>query len=269
MPGISASVGKGAANRPSDVLTVQKLLNAWQIAQGQPLLVVTGSMDVTTIAVIRSYQDAIVGLPAPDGRIDPGGKSWTALAAGTGLAPPYSGADWWHANQAKYPNSNAVGDLAKPFGDHAAAFIQALTDGDATVTISATRRNETRAKLMHYSWVVAKGTLAPAQVPLIPGCGIVWDHGDLAASKQGAQEMVDLFGIAYEPALTSLHIQGRAIDMTIGWTDTLTIQDQAGQAHYLGAPRSGETNTQLHAVGATYGVIKLLSDPPHWSETGH
>lgn len=25
----------------------------------------------------------------------------------------------------------------------------------------------------------------------------------------------------------------------------------------------------LYAVGATYGVQKLVSDPPHWSDDGH
>ena len=34
------------------------------------------------------------------------------------------------------------------------------------------------------------------------------------------------------------------------------------------SPRSG-ANKQLQAVGAGYGVIKLKSDPPHWSSDGH
>lgn len=266
MASISAPVGKGGANRPSDVLTVQKLLNIWLSARGQPPLVVTGAVDGPTIAAIQAYQAAAA--TTVDGRIDPGGKTWTALVAGVGVQPPYSGAAWWHANQAKYPNSSKIADLAKPFEDYAAAFVQALKDAHATVDISATLRNATRAKLMNYCWRVAHGTLAPDKVPAIPGCAIVWDHGNLAKSKQGAQEMVDLFQIAYEPSLTSLHIEGRAIDMTIGWEGTLQIKDKAGSVHYLGAPRTGD-NTQLHGVGATYKVIKLLSDPPHWSETGH
>jgi uncharacterized Zn-binding protein involved in type VI secretion len=27
--------------------------------------------------------------------------------------------------------------------------------------------------------------------------------------------------------------------------------------------------SDLHAVGASYGVHKLVSDPPHWSDDGH
>jgi hypothetical protein len=37
----------------------------------------------------------------------------------------------------------------------------------------------------------------------------------------------------------------------------------------LGAPQSGITNATLHAIGATYGVHKLLSDTLHWSLDGH
>lgn len=268
MASISASVGSGAINKPADVLTVEKLLNQYLDAEGEPPLKADGVVDIDTILTIQTYQKQVVGIPAPDGRIDPGGKTWQALDAGQGMKPPLSGATWWHANQAKYPNSDKVAELEKPFRDNAAKFIQAMKDGGASVTVSATRRNETRAKLMHYSWKVAKGALAPDKVPAIPGVRIRWDHSNLAKSKKGAQEMVDLFQIAYEPSLTSLHIKGLAIDMTISWAGTLRIRDSAGKVQELGAPRSGETNTKLHAIGAGYKVVKLVSDPPHWSVDG-
>lgn len=266
---IGASVGKGGANKPADVTIVQKLLNPWLSAVSDPLLLVSGTADDKTIAAIRAYQKKVVGLASADGKIDPGGRSWTALAAGKGVPPPLSGGDWWHANQAQYPNSAALGDLAPPFRDNALAFIKALRDAGATVTVSATRRNATRAQLMHFSWGVAKGLIAPDAVPAIPDAPIAWDHGSLSASKRAAQEMVDLFAIAFQPSLTSLHIQGRAVDMTIKWTGTLRVQDAHGAEAAIGAPRTGETNTRLHALGATYKVIKLVSDPPHWSDNGH
>jgi hypothetical protein len=34
------------------------------------------------------------------------------------------------------------------------------------------------------------------------------------------------------------------------------------------APRNGG-NASLQQVGQSYGVIKLVSDPPHWSTDGH
>jgi hypothetical protein len=269
MAGIGASVGSGGKNLKPDVLTVEKLLNQYLAAQGEPPLNADGLVDVDTVLTIQSYQKNIVGIPNPDGRIDPGGKTWKALDSGQGFGPLLSGAAWWNANQAKYPNSNAVADLAKPFADNAAKFIKALKDAGASVTVSATRRSATRAQLMHYSWRVAKGLIAPKDVPAIPDCTIRWDHGNLAASRKGAQEMVDLFGIAFQPSLTSLHIQGRAIDMTIGWNGTLEIKDVLGKTQKIGAPRRGENNLELHKVGASYKLLKLLSDPPHWSDTGH
>jgi hypothetical protein len=80
--------------------------------------------------------------------------------------------------------------------------------------------------------------------------------------------MVDLFGIAFQPSLTSRHIEGRAIDMTIGWAGTIQLRDKTGKLRALGAPRSGDANKDLHAIGATWGVRKLVSDPPHWSDDG-
>lgn len=265
---IGASVGKNGTNDLADVLVVQHLLNDWLGFTGQKPLPTTGECGTLTIAAITGYQVKVLGSTRPDGLISPGGKTWTALAAGQGTRPPLSGADWWNANQARYPNSAALADLVQPFRDNVTAFLKALKDAGATVAVSSTRRNAVRAHLMHYSWYVAKGMLAPNKVPALPGLAIQWDHGDLARSKAAAQQMVNLFQIAYEPALTSRHIEGRAIDMTIGWAGTLRIRDKQGKTREIAAPRSGDANTDLHKLGATYGVIKLLSDPPHWSDDG-
>jgi hypothetical protein len=265
---IGASVGKNGTNDLADVLVVQHLLNDWLGYTGQKLLPTTGECGPLTIAAISGYQAKVLGAGSPDGLISPGGKTWTALAAGQGARPPLSGADWWNANQAKYPNSAAVSDLIQPFRDNVAAFLKALKDAGATIAVSSTRRNATRAHLMHYSWRVANGAVAPNKVPALPGLAIQWDHGDLAKSKKGAQEMADLFGIVFPASLTSLHIFRRAIDMTIGWTGTLKIKDKQCKVREITTPRAGDTNTDLHKLGATYGVIKLLSDPPHWSDDG-
>ena len=80
--------------------------------------------------------------------------------------------------------------------------------------------------------------------------------------------MVDLFGIVFQPSLTSRHIRGVAIDMTIDWAGTIRVANAAGNVISLSSPSDG-TNTHLHGVGASYGVFKLVSDPPHWSDNGH
>ena len=279
MTNIGASVGKGGVNNKDDVTIVQHLLNGHVIAMGLPILDEDGRIgDNTNDAIVR-YQQMVMGLANPDGRIDVGGGTWKSLAAGAAVTPPpapaapggarLSGATWWHANQANYPNSSRLADLVSPFREKAMRFIAALQAAGAQVSVTSTLRNPIRAYLMHYSGKVASGAVAPSAVPAKAGCPIAWDHGNLASSKAGAREMYQLFGIKFPASLTSLHIQGQAVDMTIGWSGILNIADANGVKHALGAPRSGETNSGLHAVGATYGVHKLLSDAPHWSSTGH
>jgi len=279
MTNIGASVGKSGVNNKADVTTVQHLLNAHVRAMGLPVLDEDGRIGDNTNDAISRYQQMVLHIANPDGRIDVGGGTWKALVAGTGVAPPpapatpaasqLSGAAWWHANQANYPNSAKLADLASPFREKAMRFIAALQAAGADVSVTSTLRNPIRAYLMHYSGTVANGTDAPSAVPAKAGCPIVWDHGNLAQSKAGAREMYQLFNIKFPASLTSLHIQGEAVDMTISWSGTLSIVDANGVTRALGAPRSGETNAGLHAVGATYGVHKLLSDAPHWSSTGH
>jgi hypothetical protein len=56
--------------------------------------------------------------------------------------------------------------------------------------------------------------------------------------------------------------------MTITWQGNLRIVDAAGKTITIKSePRNG-TNKELVKVGATYGVVKLPSDPPHWSDDG-
>jgi hypothetical protein len=85
MPTINGSVGKGGANRPDDVSTVQALLNL-NIAKLVPLLPVTvsGLCDAQTILMIEEFQRRVMNLPNPDGRVDPGGRTMTALGGAAG-----------------------------------------------------------------------------------------------------------------------------------------------------------------------------------------
>lgn len=273
MATISASVGRGGVNRPQDVRTVQELLNKHIPIPLRPVPV-NGVAGGETITAIEEFQRRVVKLPAPDGRVDPGGRTLQALsAAPAGGAPPaanrLSGAAWWHANQAKYQNSTSVDDLDAGFRANVQDFLAALKAAGAAVTIATTRRSKPRAYLMHHSWKIANGQEKAPQVPAEPGVDIAWDHGSDLKSQQAAKEMVNLFGMAHIASLTSNHIQGKAIDMTITWTGTLKIKDKAGKAVEIGAPNKGADNTALHTVGAGYGVKKLATDAPHWSVDGH
>jgi hypothetical protein len=181
-----------------------------------------------------------------------------------------SGKNWWHANQGKYPNSRDIDDLHPDFKDNVVRFVNVLKDGGANVTISSTRRNDIRAYLMHYSWLIANEDIDVKDVPSKAGVDITWDHGNEEASKSAAKEMVDLFNLAYRPSKTSNHIKGLAVDMSISWKGDLFLGplQNGGFKGVLNGPKNGVKNRELHEIGEQFGVKKLLKDAPHWSFNG-
>ncbi len=77
---ISGAVGRGGRNfPPSDVMTVQYLLNCVPVPQGgpNPELAIDGAVGPKTIAAIENFQRKNGG--ACDGRVDPGGGTLRAL----------------------------------------------------------------------------------------------------------------------------------------------------------------------------------------------
>lgn len=182
-------------------------------------------------------------------------------------APPgpteRSGAQW----VARYLGSRSLATLREPFQANVRAFVDVLVAAGATVKISATFRPPERAYLMHWCCRIAAREVGPASVPAMAGVPIGWDHGDLTASRAAAAAMKHGYGIAYPAALRSRHTEGRAVDMTIQWTTELRLTDRAGTVHTI-PPGDGATSTALHTFGRTFGVHKLVSDRPHWSEDG-
>jgi hypothetical protein len=84
---LQGSVGRGGQNLRSDVILVQQLLN-----QNLPIplqvLKVDGIVGPRTISTIEEYQRRKVASIRPDGRVDPGGKTFQALTLGVGPQPP-------------------------------------------------------------------------------------------------------------------------------------------------------------------------------------
>ncbi len=74
---LSASVGKGGKNKKADVLLVQELLNKKGAS-----LTVDGDCGPKSISAIEKFQKEVVGMANPDGKIDPGGKTWDKLSSG-------------------------------------------------------------------------------------------------------------------------------------------------------------------------------------------
>lgn len=178
--------------------------------------------------------------------------------------PELSGPLW----AGRFPTSRSIDDLAAPFRDNADAFVKALRAAGANVAISATFRPKERAFLMHFAWLVSKGTVDPASVPPMAGVAIRWEHPTLAKSKAAARQMVAAFGMVQIAALNSRHTDRLAIDMTLSWNGNLSIKRSGGGTKTIaGQPRNG-SNRELIAVGAGYGLVKLITDPPHWSDDG-
>jgi hypothetical protein len=85
MGSISASVGRNGVNRPDDVRLVQELLNR-RAGASQPLLGVDGLIGPRTVAAIEAFQRNALGMAKPDGRVDPGGRTFAALDQGAATA---------------------------------------------------------------------------------------------------------------------------------------------------------------------------------------
>ena len=115
---IAASVGRGGINAKADVRQVQQLLNRWLAATNQPQLPVDGGAGPRTIGAIEAYQARVLGADRPDGRVDPGGRTWRALAAGEGAVPPLSGgavpSPAASARQVRPPGSTRPSGAAAP-----------------------------------------------------------------------------------------------------------------------------------------------------------
>lgn len=170
-----------------------------------------------------------------------------------------SGRQW----VARFPTGTSTNDLTQVFRRNTDAFIAAIRAAGGTVRISATYRPAERAYLMHYAAAIARGTTAADRVPAMAGVDIEWDHGSVEKSRAAAREMASAYGIVYPPELTSRHTERSGIDMTISGVKNKKIKNASGTEVLV------KKNGDLHAIGATYGVNKLVSDPPHWSDNGH
>ena len=77
---ISKSVGKGGVNQAADVKVVRDLLAPWARQAGLPAPG-SAAIDQPTIDAIVKFQSEVLHRAMPDGRVDPGGGTFTALLA--------------------------------------------------------------------------------------------------------------------------------------------------------------------------------------------
>ena len=85
---IRASVGNRGVNQSADVRLVQELLNRQKApAYTYGPVAVDGLIGPQTIGAITTYQKNVVKLSMPDGRVDPGGRTITALERNANRSP--------------------------------------------------------------------------------------------------------------------------------------------------------------------------------------
>lgn len=169
----------------------------------------------------------------------------------------------------RYPGDRTTATLVQPFRRSVQRFILALEEGGATVKISATYRPPQRAYLMVMAYGIWRHELAPHDCPRRDDVPINWEHPTLRASWEAAKAMVHGYGLVHRPSLTSRHTEGRAIDMTITWSGRIEVVDGEGARRVLSSAKGNWQNPDLWAVGESYSVLKLRTDPPHWSTDGH
>ncbi|MCA1568193.1 MAG: peptidoglycan-binding domain-containing protein [Acidobacteria bacterium] len=188
----------------------------------------------------------------------------------------------------RFLGSRETAELVQPFRGNLERFLAALGAAGAAVHVTTTFRPAKRAYLMHHAFAISKGRIRADQVPpfdpaVVPAddphkgpLDISWVHTDargrrdFVASRKVATQMVAAYRIVFGPAFPTRHSARRAVDMSITWAGPLRIADGTGRIVTITTtPRVGADNRQLHAVGATYGVLKLVVDRPHWSDNGH
>jgi hypothetical protein len=168
---------------------------------------------------------------------------------------------------ARFPGDNSLAGLVEPFRDKAVRFVKAMRDAGMTVTISTVFRPTERAYLMFWAWKIAREGHALSGIPPQPGVDINWNW---SGGRAAAEQMVEGYGIVFGPAFPTHHSSRLAIDMTIEWTGQPTIVKGDGTHETIAtSPKDGGHNAELWKVGASYGVIKLVEDHPHWSADGH
>ena len=190
--------------------------------------------------------------------ITPAATAAEAQAAAPTPQRELSGRAWVE----KFPTGTSTDDLTPAFRDSVNAFIAAVRAAGGSVSIAATYRPPERAYLMHYAWEIANGSIQPDRVPARTGVDIEWDHGNKKKSVNAAKAMKTAYGMRHIAALESNHTRRTAIDMNITGTNGKTMLNKSGKKVSI------KNEDDLYAVGATYGVHKLRSDPPHWSADG-
>ena len=232
--------------------------------------------------------------PAVQRRVEP--SSDTDVPAGPEEPAPVpltraqrlSGAHWKQIADTSWGGATPdIAELESGFGKDVQAFIDMLAANGITASLESGFRPPQRSYLFHWCTLLAKGKVKAADVPSMDGVDILWDHGNEAASRQGAQELAKAFGLVGVAAHPSNHNSGTAVDLKFDFsgntshsiTYTLGAKTVTRKIKVSGEPTVGSSaagrsisnigSRELSRAGADFGLHRAIdNDIVHWSRTG-
>lgn len=200
-----------------------------------------------------------------------------------------SGAHWKQIADDRWGGATPdIAELESGFGGDLQKFIDMLKANNITPSLESAYRPPQRSYLFHYCVKVWKGKIAPNKVPAMDGVDINWDHGNLAASRKGAEELAHAFELVGVAAHPSNHNSGQAVDMKMDFTGnptnkltysvgsksltrTIKTSDEAKAGEKAaGKSIAGIGSRELSKAGADFGVKRAIdNDIVHWSRHGN
>ncbi|HET9458320.1 MAG TPA: hypothetical protein VFO78_13320 [Candidatus Limnocylindrales bacterium] len=255
-----------------------------------------GAAAGATAQPLRAVQPFRTGQPlrAVQRRTEPGeGSDEGGVLVEAGPAPlteeqRRSGAHWKQIADDRWGGATPdIAELESSFGSDLTAFLDMLAANNITYVLESAYRPPERSYLFHYCVKVWKRKIAPKDVPPMAGVDIVWDHGNDAASRAGAEALANAFGLVGVAAHPSNHNAGTAVDMKLDFSGnatntltytkngkTITRRIKTDDEARVGVKAKGKSianieKRELSKAGADFGVKrKVDSDIVHWSRTG-
>ena len=229
------------------------------------------------------------GPGSSEGGVYSDGPAEPAAPAALTAAQRLSGAHWKKIADDNWGGATPdIAELESSFGADLTKFLDMLAANNITYSLESGYRPPQRSYLFHWCVKVAKGKVAPKDVPAMDGVDIVWDHGNAAASRAGAQALADAFGLVGVAAHPSNHNAGTAVDMKLDFSGnpgnkltytiggkTITRTIKTSDEARVGVSAKGKSisnigGRELSKAGADFGVKRAVdSDIVHWSRTGN
>jgi hypothetical protein len=294
----------GLATRDSALLRAQRIAVLQRLAGNRAVAALVGRAATRRASTASGrWTDPTTGTPITRSRRrghdvqrrkEPGeGSEEGGVLLDEGPAPltpkeRLSGAHWKKIADDRWGGATpSISELEASFAADLQAFLDMLKANHIDYKLQSGYRPPQRSYLFHYCVLVAKGKIAPRAVPPMDGVDIIWDHGNVAASRKGAADLAAAFGLVGVAAHPSNHNSGKAVDMAFDFSanptntityvrkgKTITRKLKIGDEAIVGRSSRGRSisnigSRALSKAGADFGVHRALdNDIVHWSRSG-